>query len=107
MTNPTTHEIEEFRVSIPQADLDDLADRLARTRWPSSLPGAAWDRGAPGAGWERGVPVGYLRELAEYWRDGLDWRGPGGRPHTPPPVTTPDRGADKPLPPPETPPPDA
>ena len=74
MTNPTTHEIEEFRVSIPQADLDDLADRLARTRWPSSLPGAAWDRGAPGAGWERGVPVGYLRELAEYWRDGFDWR---------------------------------
>ncbi len=79
MTNPTTHEIEEFRVSIPQADLDDLADRLARTRWPSSLPGAAWDRGAPGAGWERGVPVGYLRELAEYWRDGFDWRAQEAR----------------------------
>jgi hypothetical protein len=30
--------------------------------------------GAPGAGWERGVPVGYLREVAEYWRDGFDWR---------------------------------
>src|SRR2546430_11095718 len=89
MTNPTTHEIEEFRVSIPQADLDDLADRLARTRWPSSLPGAAWDRGAPGAGWERGVPVGYLRELAEYWRDGFDWRGPEGGPDTLPPETTP------------------
>ena len=74
MTNPTTNEIEEFRISIPQADLDDLADRLARTRWPSALPGATWDRGAPGAGWERGVPVGYLRELAEYWRDGFDWR---------------------------------
>ena len=28
MTNPTTNEIEEFRVSIPQADLDDLADRV-------------------------------------------------------------------------------
>ncbi len=79
MTNPTTHEIEEFRVSIPQADLDDLADRLARTRWPSSLPGAAWDRGAPGAGWERGVPVGYLRELAGYWRDGFDWRAQEAR----------------------------
>jgi pimeloyl-ACP methyl ester carboxylesterase len=79
MTNPTTHDIEEFRVSIPQADLDDLADRLARTRWPASLPGAAWDPAAPGAGWERGVPVGYLRELAEYWRDGFDWRAQEAR----------------------------
>ena len=79
MTNPTTNEIEEFRISIPQADLDDLADRLARTRWPSALPGAAWDRGAPGAGWERGVPVGYLRQLAEYWRDGFDWRAQEAR----------------------------
>jgi pimeloyl-ACP methyl ester carboxylesterase len=79
MTNPTTHEIEEFRVSIPQADLDDLADRLARTRWPSSLPGAAWDPAAPGAGWERGVPVGYLRKLAEYWRHGFDWRAQEAR----------------------------
>ena len=88
MTNPTTHEIEEFRVSIPQADLDDLADRLARTRWPSSLPGAAWDRGVPGAGWERGVPVGYLRELAEYWRDGFDWRAQEARLNAYPQYTT-------------------
>ena len=88
MTNPTTNEIEEFRVSIPQADLDDLADRLARTRWPSSLPGAAWDRGAPGAGWERGVPVGYLRELAEYWRDGFDWRAQEARLNSYPQYTT-------------------
>ena len=88
MTNPTTNQIEEFRISIPQADLDDLADRLARTRWPSSLPGAAWDRGAPGAGWERGVPVGYLRELAEYWRDGFDWRAQEARLNSYPQYTT-------------------
>jgi pimeloyl-ACP methyl ester carboxylesterase len=88
MTNPTTNQIEEFRISIPQADLDDLADRLARTRWPSSLPGAAWDHGAPGAGWERGVPVGYLRELAEYWRDGFDWRAQEARLNSYPQYTT-------------------
>jgi pimeloyl-ACP methyl ester carboxylesterase len=79
MTNPITHKIEEFRISIPQADLDDLADRLARTRWPSSLPGAAW---------ERGVPVGYLRELAEYWRDGFDWRAQEARLNSHPQYTT-------------------
>ena len=70
MTNPTANEIEEFRIDIPQADLDDLADRLARTRWPSSLPGPVW---------ERGVPVSYLRELAEYWRGGFDWRAQEAR----------------------------
>ena len=88
MTNPNANKIEEFRIDIPQADLDDLADRLARTRWPSALPGAAWDRGAPGAGWERGVPVGYLRELAEYWRDGFDWRAQEARLNSYPQYTT-------------------
>jgi pimeloyl-ACP methyl ester carboxylesterase len=54
-----------FRIDVAQADLDDLARRLAATRWPA---------GAPGGGWQRGVPVEYLRELAEYWRTGYDWR---------------------------------
>ena len=79
MTSPTTHKIEEFRINIPQADLDDLADRLARTRWPASLPGTAW---------ERGVPVGYLRELAAYWRHGFDWRAAEARLNSYPQYTT-------------------
>src|SRR6266550_9098921 len=58
-------DIRPFRIDIPQADLDDLRDRLARTRWPDELPGV---------GWARGVPLGYLKELAEYWRAGYDWR---------------------------------
>jgi len=57
--------IQPFKVNIPQADLDDLRDRLARTRWPGELPGI---------GWSRGVPLGYLQELAEYWRTSYDWR---------------------------------
>jgi hypothetical protein len=32
-------QLRPFRVRIPQADLDDLADRLHRTRWPDELPG--------------------------------------------------------------------
>jgi epoxide hydrolase len=61
----TDAEIRPFRVNIPQADLDDLADRLDRTRWPSEIPGV---------GWSRGVPLGYLKELTEYWRVSYDWR---------------------------------
>ncbi|MCE0533907.1 epoxide hydrolase [Kineosporia rhizophila] len=57
--------IEPFTVHVPQADLDDLHDRLDRTRWPAELPGVGWDRG---------VPVSYLRELAAYWRNDFDWR---------------------------------
>ena len=58
-------EIRPFRIEIPQADLDYLADRLGRTRWPDELSGV---------GWSRGVPLGYLKDLAEYWREGYDWR---------------------------------
>ena len=58
-------EIRAFRIEVPQADVDDLRDRLARTRWPT---------GSPGVGWSRGVPLGYLKELAEYWRSEHDWR---------------------------------
>src|SRR5690606_8923156 len=48
-----------------QDRLDDLRARLAATRWPEELPGV---------GWSRGVPLTYLRELAEHWRTGYDWR---------------------------------
>jgi epoxide hydrolase len=57
--------IRPFRIDVPQADLDDLADRLGRTRWPSEIPGVGWDRG---------VPLDYLKELAEHWRTSYDWR---------------------------------
>jgi len=79
MTSTATHEIEEFQIHIPQADLDDLADRLARTRWPGSLPGAAW---------ERGVPDDYLRGLAGYWQQSFDWRAAEGRLNAYPQYTT-------------------
>ena len=67
MTEPGPNDtaIQPFRIDIPQADLDDLHDRLARTRWPDELPGVDWDRG---------VPLDYLKELADYWRTGYDWR---------------------------------
>jgi epoxide hydrolase len=51
--------IHPFRLDIPQAALDDLYERLDRTRWPDELPGV---------GWAYGVPRDYLTELAAYWR---------------------------------------
>jgi pimeloyl-ACP methyl ester carboxylesterase len=58
-------QIRPFRIEVPQAALDDLHDRLARTRWPDELPGVDW---------RYGVPLDYLKELAAYWRTSYDWR---------------------------------
>jgi pimeloyl-ACP methyl ester carboxylesterase len=60
----TTTQITPYRIDVPQPDLDDLGERLARTRWSPPLPN----------GWERGVPVPYLKELARYWIEQYDWR---------------------------------
>ncbi|HET7094411.1 MAG TPA: epoxide hydrolase, partial [Thermomicrobiales bacterium] len=76
-TNDTT--IRPFQISVPQADLDDLRDRLARTRWPDEMPGV---------GWTQGVPLAYLRELAGYWRNGYDWRRHEARLNSFPQFTT-------------------
>ncbi len=55
----------EFRLEIPESDLDDLRDRLARTRWPE----------APTVdGWHQGVPLDYARELCDHWATRYDWR---------------------------------
>lgn len=63
----------------PQADFDDLRERLARTRWPDTPEEADWSYG---------IPVGYVRELAEYWRTRYDWRAQEARLNTFPQFTT-------------------
>lgn len=57
--------IQPFTIHVPQSVLDDLSDRLARTRWPDEVEGA---------GWEYGSNLEYLRELVDYWRTKFDWR---------------------------------
>jgi epoxide hydrolase len=77
--NPTARadaEIRPFRIDIPQADLDDLADRLARTRWANELPldTSGPQTGPIQPGWEYGVPVAYVRDLVDHWQHKYDWR---------------------------------
>jgi hypothetical protein len=52
-------------IEVPQAELDDLNDRLHRTRWPEELPDV---------GWSYGVSKAYLSDLVAYWRTDYDWR---------------------------------
>ena len=57
--------VSAFRIEVPQGDLDDLADRLARARWPEP---------ATAEGWAQGIPLDYLHALVEHWRTAYDWR---------------------------------
>jgi hypothetical protein len=56
--------VHPFAIRVADRDLDDLADRLARTRWAAELP----------PGWDRGTDPVYLRRMVQQWQDGFDWR---------------------------------
>jgi pimeloyl-ACP methyl ester carboxylesterase len=64
-TAATTGEIRPFRIEISDAELEDLHDRLARTRFPDELPGV---------GWSYGVALDFVKDMTEYWRTSFDWR---------------------------------
>ena len=57
--------IQPFTIAILQATLDDLHERLARTRWPEE---------AESTGWSYGTNLDYLKELVDYWQHSYDWR---------------------------------
>lgn len=57
--------VRPFRIAVPEAELRDLKERLARSRFPDQIEGAGWDQG---------VELGYLKELVAYWKDTYDWR---------------------------------
>ena len=58
-------DIRPYRIDVPNAVLDDLQERLARTRWPDAETVDDWSQG---------IPLAYTRELADYWASGYDWR---------------------------------
>ena len=57
--------IRPFKVHVPDEVLIDLRRRLAETRWPDQIPGTTWEYGAD---------IKKVRELADYWQNGYDWR---------------------------------
>jgi epoxide hydrolase len=66
--SPATPEpatIRPFKVHVPDSVLIDLRHRLAETKWPDQLPGTNWEYGAD---------IKKVRELADYWQNGYDWR---------------------------------
>ncbi len=57
--------ITPFKVEVAEHILQDLRERLDRTRWPDEIAGSGWDYGSN---------LDYIKELVEYWRTTFDWR---------------------------------
>jgi pimeloyl-ACP methyl ester carboxylesterase len=57
-------QVRPFRSETSQEQLEDLAGRLAGTRFAPPLSGQDWTHG---------TPPGYLAGLLEYWRTKFDW----------------------------------
>lgn len=58
-------DIREFKIAIPDADIEDLRARLKRTRFPEAETPDDWSQG---------LPLAYARELLGYWLNTYDWR---------------------------------
>jgi pimeloyl-ACP methyl ester carboxylesterase len=57
--------VESFTIDIPDSVLQDLRERLRRTRFPIEPTNAGWDYGAN---------LGFVKRLVDYWLDEYDWR---------------------------------
>jgi pimeloyl-ACP methyl ester carboxylesterase len=57
--------IKPYTVHVSGWVLEDLEDRLARTRFSDHIAGSGWDYG---------TDLAFLKELVEYWRTSYDWR---------------------------------
>ena len=60
-----TEPIRPFRIDVAEAVLDDLRERLRRTRWPEHEPVDDWSHG---------VPLDWIRDVCTYWGERYDWR---------------------------------
>jgi pimeloyl-ACP methyl ester carboxylesterase len=58
-------DLRPFRLAVPEEVLEDLRQRLARTRFPDEPPLDPWSTG---------TSVAYLKELIDFWLSGFDWR---------------------------------
>ena len=59
------HTIKPFKISITDAVLKDLKQRLNNTRWPEKETVDDWSQG---------IPLAYTQKMCDYWLNEYDWR---------------------------------
>lgn len=57
--------MKQFKIQISQNEINDLNERLTKTRWPNEMINE---------GWKKGAPTDYLKKLAAYWLTKFDWK---------------------------------
>jgi pimeloyl-ACP methyl ester carboxylesterase len=57
--------LESFKIEVPQETVDDLNDRLAKTRWTDEIENSDW---------QYGTNKTHLKELCDYWQNSFDWK---------------------------------
>jgi pimeloyl-ACP methyl ester carboxylesterase len=63
-------EVVPFELAVPAAQLDDLKERLRRTRWPERETVNDWSQG---------IPLDYVQDVCRYWAEAYDWRATEAR----------------------------
>jgi pimeloyl-ACP methyl ester carboxylesterase len=58
-------EIRPYTIAVPDAGLEDLRERLGRTRWPYELEDV---------GNEMGAPLAAVKRIVTHWAETYDWR---------------------------------
>ncbi len=66
----SAYKAEPFSIHIPDSTLQDLKERLKRTRYPEDFNNEDW---------EYGFNTAYLRTLIDYWANRYDWRAQEAR----------------------------
>jgi len=62
--------VQPFQLHVADSAIEDLRERLARTRFPDQAPGEPWAYGAD---------VAYLKQLVAHWHGRFDWRAQEAR----------------------------
>ena len=65
MANSKRNSMNPFEIHVEDSVLDDLIDRIRKTRWPGEIEDSGWDYGSN---------LQYVRELCEYWQNSFNWR---------------------------------
>ena len=63
MANSKRNSMNPFEIHVEDSVLDDLIDRIRKTRWPGEIEDSGWDYGSN---------LQYVRELCEYWQNSFN-----------------------------------
>ncbi|MCS5659114.1 MAG: epoxide hydrolase N-terminal domain-containing protein, partial [Dehalococcoidia bacterium] len=57
--------IDPFEIYVEDEVIEDLIERIARTRWPGEITDSGWDYGSN---------LSYVMDLCDYWKNTFNWR---------------------------------